>query len=78
MRGGLSYLEANIAGHWLALDRMTQADITTAALVGYLKLRAPEVDVARDYPRLQRLSDVCEAMPSFVAARPGPEEVMPT
>lgn len=78
MRGGLSYLEANIAGHWLALDRMTQADITTAALVGYLKLRAPEVDVARDYPGLQRLSDVCEAMPSFVAARPGPEEVMPT
>jgi glutathione S-transferase len=78
MRGGLGHIEASFAGDWLALGRMTQADVTAAALIGYLKLRVPEVDVARDYPRLQRLSEVCEALPSFVAARPSPQEVMPS
>jgi glutathione S-transferase len=77
MRGGLAYLEGRLAGEWLELGRFTQADLTAAALVGYLKLRLSEIDMARDYPRLAALAARCEAMPSFVAARPSADEVMP-
>jgi glutathione S-transferase len=77
MRGGLAYLEDRLAGEWLELGRFTQADLTAAALIGYLKLRLSEIDVARDYPRLAALAARCEAMPAFLAARPGADEVMP-
>ncbi len=77
MRGGLAYLEGRLAGEWLELGRFTQADLTAAALAGYLKLRLSEIDMARDYPRLAALAARCEAMPSFVAARPSAHEVMP-
>jgi glutathione S-transferase len=77
MRGGLAYLEGRLAGEWLELGRFTQADLTAAALAGYLKLRLSEIDMARDYPRLAALAARCEAMPSFVAARPSADEVMP-
>ncbi len=77
MRGGLAYLEDRLTGDWLALGRFTQADLTAAALVGYIKLRLSEIDVARDYPRLAALAERCEALPAFVAARPGADEVMP-
>lgn len=77
MRGGLAYLEGRLAGEWLVLGRFTQADLTAAALIGYLKLRLSEIDVARDYPRLAALAARCEAMPAFEAARPSADEVMP-
>jgi len=77
LRGGLAYLEGRLDGAWLALGRFTQADVTAAALIGYIKLRVSDVDVARAYPRLASLSARCEAMPEFAAARPRPEEVMP-
>lgn len=77
MRGGLAYLEGRLAGEWLELGRFTLADLTAAALVGYLTLRLSEIDVARDYPRLAALAARCEALPAFVAARPGADEVMP-
>jgi len=77
MRGGLAYLEGRLESDWLALGRFTQADLTAAALVGYLGLRLREINVARDYPRLAALAARCEAMPSFEAARPSPDEVMP-
>jgi glutathione S-transferase len=77
MRGGLAYLEGRLSGDWLALGRFTQADLTIATLLGYLKLRMSEIDVAGAYPRLTALAARCEAMPSFEAARPSPDEVMP-
>ena len=77
LRGGLAYLDAQMTGSWLAPDRFTQADVTVGALAGYLKLRVSEIDLARDYLRLARHSDRCEALPAFVQARPGPNEVMP-
>jgi glutathione S-transferase len=77
MRGGLAYLEGRLDREWLALGRFTQADLTAGALVGYLKLRMSEIDVARDYPRLAVLAARCEAMPAFQAAQPSPDEVMP-
>lgn len=78
MRGALAQLEAKLDGAWFVADRFGQADITTAAMIGYLKLRLPEIDVARDYPRLAALSQRCEAMACFAAARPGADEVMPS
>lgn len=77
LRGGLAQLEKQLAGEWFALDRFTQADVTAAALCGYLKLRVGDVDVAREFPRLAAHSERCEALPVFVRARPSPDEVMP-
>lgn len=77
LRGGLAFLETQMTDQWLALGRLTQADVTTAALLGYLVLRIPEIALARDYPRLADLSARCEALPAFAAARPSPDEVMP-
>jgi glutathione S-transferase len=77
MLGGLRFLESRVTGDWLAEERFTQADLTTAALIGYLRLRLPEIRVEHEFPRLTELSDRCEAMPAFAAARPSPDEVMP-
>ncbi|MBL9095320.1 MAG: glutathione S-transferase family protein [Alphaproteobacteria bacterium] len=78
MRGALALLEAKLGGAWFIDDRFSQADITTGAMIGYLKLRLPEIDVAREYPRLAALSARCEAMACFAAARPSADEVMPS
>jgi glutathione S-transferase len=78
MIGGLRSLEAQLTRDWLAEDRFTQADLTSAALLGYLRLRLPQVPLEQEFPRLAALSARCEAMPSFSAARPSPEEVMPS
>jgi glutathione S-transferase len=77
LRGGLAHLEQQLTSEWFALDRFTQADVTAAALAGYLKLRVGDIDLAREYPRLARHSDRCEASPAFAQARPSPDEVMP-
>jgi glutathione S-transferase len=77
MIGGLHFLETRATSDWLAEERFTQADLTTAALIGYVRLRLPEIRVEHDFPRLAELSGRCEAMPAFVAMRPGPDEVMP-
>lgn len=74
--GGLEYLERKLDGDWLT-ERFTQADLTTGALLGYVRLRVPEVSLERSFPRLAQLSDRCEATSSFIAARPSPNEVMP-
>jgi glutathione S-transferase len=77
LHGALAFLENQLAGEWSALNRFTQADLTTAAMLGYLKLRVPEVTLASNYPRLAHLSERCEAMPAFAAARPSADEIMP-
>lgn len=78
MRGALTQLEAKLSGDWFIGESFGQADITTAAMIGYLKLRLPEIDVARDYPRLEAHSARCETMACFAAARPSADEVMPS
>jgi glutathione S-transferase len=75
--GGLTYLEQKLDGDWLNGGRFTQADLTAGAMLGYIRLRVPEVSLERSFPRLARLSDRCEALASFVTARPSPDEVMP-
>ncbi|MFZ5616552.1 MAG: glutathione S-transferase family protein [Pseudomonadota bacterium] len=77
IKGALTALEQRLDGEWLALGRFTQADLTTAAMLFYLKLRAIEIDIAQDFPALADLSDRCEQMPIFKAARPAAGEAMP-
>ena len=75
--GGLAWLEGRLDGDWVFAGKISQADITTAVLLGYLKLRLPEVLAERSYPSLDRHSQRCEATDAFMAARPSPDEVMP-
>lgn len=75
--GGINYLERRLEGDWLFGERFTQADLTTATLLSYVRLRAPELSLERLFPCLSRLSERCEAMPAFKAALPSPDEVMP-
>jgi glutathione S-transferase len=75
--GALGWLESQLKGEWLTGPKLTQADIATACMVGYLKLRLPEALREAEYPELERHSMACEKMDAFVASRPSPEEVMP-
>jgi glutathione S-transferase len=75
--GTLGWLESQLKGEWLSGPKMTQADIATACLVGYLMLRLPEALREGEYPELERHSLACEKLDAFVASRPSPDEVMP-
>jgi glutathione S-transferase len=75
--GALGALDALPLSPWLLGARMTQADITVAAMVGYLRLRLPEGQPAGRYPNLERLSAAAEALPAFAATRPAADETMP-
>ena len=46
-------------------------------MIGYMKLRLPEVFPANKYPKLHALSLHCELRPEFVAARVSPGETVP-
>jgi glutathione S-transferase len=55
-------------GRWLAGDRMTQADITTACVFTFLS-DALNANAAAGYPGLAALAHRCEALPAFRAIR---------
>ena len=57
---------------------MTQADVSTGCLIGYLKLRLAEAFPANKYPKLHALSLHCETREEFVQSRPGPDEGVPS
>ena len=75
--GTLGWLESQLKGEWFMGTKMTQADLTTACMVGYLKLRLPDTLREGEFPELERHSVACEKMEAFVASRPTPDEVMP-
>jgi glutathione S-transferase len=77
LAGALAALEALPRSPWLLGARLTQPDITVAALLGYLRLRVPDALPAGRYPSLERLSAACEALPAFAAAGIGADETMP-
>lgn len=78
LSGALVHLDAHAGQLWYFGNRFTQADVTLGCLIGYLKLRLPEAFPTGRYPRLEKLSDRCEALDAFEKARPAPDEVMPT
>jgi glutathione S-transferase len=76
-RDGLKELEHRCGSPWFFDTQMSHADIMTACLVSYLRLRLPEVFPDGKYPKLHALAFHCEARPEFVAARAAPHETMP-
>ena len=73
----LTHLEALVRETWLVGGRLSQADITTGAMLGYLALRLPELFPRDQFPRLASLGDRCEDLQSFSACRPAPNESLP-
>jgi glutathione S-transferase len=74
---GLGKLEHDCGAPWFFDDRMTQADITIGCILGYMKLRLPDVFPAEKFPKLHALALHCETKEDFVKARPSPEESAP-
>jgi glutathione S-transferase len=77
LAGALSWLDAQTCDGRLCGPALSQADVTAAALVFYLKLRVVPAFPEGRYPRLAALCDALEASNAFIAARPSPDEVMP-
>ncbi|MCE9521180.1 MAG: glutathione S-transferase family protein [Alphaproteobacteria bacterium] len=77
LEGALQWLDERLTGEWFVSGRFSQADLTTGAMLGYLRLRVPEVLAGSRFLRLKGLAAACEALPSFIAARPSANEVMP-
>ena len=62
------WLEASAAGLWLHGDAITQADITTAVTVTYLRQKLPDLLFAEDPAKLGAHADRCERLAAFAAA----------
>ena len=69
-RGGLAWLEALPGPRWLALDRLTQADITTVAMFDFARIVNPALVAPGTYPHLDALSERCNTLPAFAETRP--------
>lgn len=65
--GGLHALAAQA---WPADARLGQDWITTACMMRYVRLAAPDLLPTRRYPSLDAVADRCEALPAFKATWP--------
>lgn len=74
----LDKLEHDCGAPWFFDGKMTQADITAGCLIGYMKLRVPDMFTPDKYPKLQHLALHCETTEDFVKARPSPDETVPS
>lgn len=74
VRRGLSVLNEDLADHeWCVNDQFSLADIALGCMLAYVNLRFVEVlDLAQDYPNLQRLHLRLLARPSFAGSEPSP------
>lgn len=78
IKHGVGRLEENCGSPWFIDSHMTQADVTIGCMLSHLKLRNPDLFPADKYPKLHALSLHCETRDEFVAARPSPEETVPS
>ncbi|MCB1377727.1 MAG: glutathione S-transferase family protein [Alphaproteobacteria bacterium] len=77
LRAAIEKLEHDCGSPWYFDEHMTQADVSAGCMVGYLKLRVPEVFPPDSYPKLHALSLHCETRDEFVKSRMSPEETIP-
>ena len=69
-RNGLAWLDALAGEHWLAVDRLTQADITTTAMFDFTRIVNPGLVPGGAYPRLDGLSAKCNSLAAFAETQP--------
>ena len=69
-RGGIAWLDARPGERWLAVDHLTQADITTTAMFDFTRIVNPGLVPAGAYPRLDGLSTYCNTLPAFAETQP--------
>lgn len=67
MRDALDQIEAAARGQWLVGPRMTQADISTAVTVSFIRFVLPDEWPAARYPALDKLTAQLETTPEFQA-----------
>jgi glutathione S-transferase len=67
---GLAWLDALPGEHWLAVGRLTQADITTTAMFDFARIVNPGLVPTGAYPRLDALSAKCNALAAFAETQP--------
>ena len=78
INSALEKLEHDCGSPWFIDSHMTQADVMVGCMIGYMKLRLPEVFPAGKFPKLHGLSLHCETSEEFVNARPSPDETVPS
>lgn len=72
----LTALEAEApADDWFLGSRPMAPDITAACMLGYVRLRAPDVGILPPIPKLTALSRRAEDLDAFRACRPSTEEI---
>ena len=62
---GLAALEEMNPSPWLTGGRMTQADVTAVCVFDFIKTACPHIAPAGEYPKLEALSQRCNALPAF-------------
>lgn len=67
MRQALAMLDARLDGDFLVGDRLTQADISAAVGVGFIRYVLPDEWPAGEYPALERLAARLEVSDAFKA-----------
>ncbi len=67
MRQALAMLEGRLAGDFLVGGRLTQADISSAVGIGFVRYVLPHEWPTGGYPALERLADRLEASEAFKA-----------
>jgi glutathione S-transferase len=70
----LAGLEATVRQPWMLGERFSQADITVACMLGFVRAAVPDAAPSGRWPRLDRLAEACEALPACVACLPGAAE----
>jgi glutathione S-transferase len=73
--GALAELERRYAGIRLDPGRLMQSEITVAAMLGYVRLRQPEMVPVGHFPVLEAVSARAEADPAFKVCLPSLEEI---
>jgi len=69
-RDGLMALERLAGSPWLAGDRLSQADVTLAAGISFMKIVAPETLDGLALPKIEAALARAEALPAFAETRP--------
>ena len=73
--GALVALEEGYAAAGRDVGKLMQPEITVAAMLGYVRLRQPDMLPPGRYPALEALSARAEAHPAFTACRPSLDEI---